>query len=128
MYTIRCPAGVQTRRDASPRVMSQRMLGGVDQATLRQSLSGHDDTLYLQDSELWRVSDALRRLESLQLDIVSTDIQVPLRVREGERERGREGEEKVCNSCHINSHCTFIVAAVTASFQPYLQLCPFPPR
>jgi len=86
MYTIRCPAGVQTHRDASPRVMSQRMLGGVDQATLRQSLSGHDDSLYLQDSELWRVSDALRQLESLQLDIVSTDIQVPVHVREGERE------------------------------------------
>ena len=58
--------------------MSQRLLGGVDQATLRQSLSrhGNEATVYLQDSELWRTGDTLRRLESLQLDIVSTDVQV----------------------------------------------------
>ena len=58
--------------------MSQRLLGGVDQATLRQSLSrhGNEATVYLQDSELWRTGDTLTRLESLQLDIVSTDVQV----------------------------------------------------
>ncbi len=69
-----------TSSNASPRVIASKLLGGVDQATLRQSLSSHSNltapTDYLSDAEVWLFSDQLRQLESLQMDIFVSDIQV----------------------------------------------------
>lgn len=60
--------------------MASKLLGGVDQASLRQSLSSRDNlamsTDYLSDAEVWTFSNQLRDMEGLQLDIVSSDIQV----------------------------------------------------
>ena len=35
----RCPSGIQTSKEASPRVVTSKLLGGVDQASLRLSLT-----------------------------------------------------------------------------------------
>ena len=35
----RCPSGIQTSKEASPRVVTSKILGGVDQASLRLSLT-----------------------------------------------------------------------------------------
>ena len=40
----RCPTGVHTNREASPRVVTGKLLGGVDQASLRLSLSANPST------------------------------------------------------------------------------------
>ncbi len=67
---------------ASPSVMAIKLLGGVDQATLRQSLSSHRNittpTEYLADAEIWTYSTQLRDMEGLQQDIINSDIQVHL--------------------------------------------------
>ena len=65
---------------ASPSVMASKLLGGVDQATLRQSLSTHKNvstpTEYLADAEVWVFSKPLRDMEGLQQDIINSDLQV----------------------------------------------------
>ena len=65
---------------ASPSVMASKLLGGVDQATLRQSLSSLKSmttpTEYLSDAEVWTFSSQLRDIEGLQQDIINSDIQV----------------------------------------------------
>ena len=69
-------------------MVASKLLGGVDQATLRQSLSSQGGlgapAEYLADAEVWTLSNQLRDMEALQLDIANSDLQV------GE-EGGREG-------------------------------------
>jgi serine/threonine protein kinase len=72
----RCPSGIQTSKEASPRVVTSKLLGGVDQASLRLSLTSQakmKETDYLTDTELWVMSEQTRQLESIQLDIVCCD-------------------------------------------------------
>ena len=66
---------------ASPSVMAKKLLGGVDQAILRQTLSSHGNMAtsseYLSDSEVWVLTDQIRTIEGLQIDMAcSDDIQV----------------------------------------------------
>ena len=69
-----------TSHTASPSIIASKLLGGVDQAALRQSLSSRGSqttpTEYLSDSEVWTFSSQVRDMEGLQLDIVTSDIQV----------------------------------------------------
>jgi serine/threonine protein kinase len=72
----RCPTSVHPNKEASPRVVTSKLLGGVDQASLRLSITSNSKTKesdYLTDSELWVMSDETIQLESLQLDIVCCD-------------------------------------------------------
>lgn len=76
-----CPRDASPSAHAQPKALSGKQLGGVDQATLRQSLSRHGDSQnpvvdYLNDSELWVFTDTVRQLEAIQLSIVKNDIQV----------------------------------------------------
>lgn len=75
----RTPSGIVTSQHASPSIVASKLLGGVDQAALRQSLSSRGDqttpTEYLSDAEVWTFSKQLRDMEGLQLDIVNSDIQ-----------------------------------------------------
>ena len=64
-----------------PKALSGKQLGGVDQASLRQSISRHGNSAnavmdYLSDSELWAFTDTVRKLEALQLSIVKNDATV----------------------------------------------------
>lgn len=72
-----------TNLQASPSIIARKLLGGVDQATLRQTLSSHgssnmaSSSEYLSDLEVWAMTDPLHNVESLQLDMAnSEDIQV----------------------------------------------------
>lgn len=60
--------------------MASKVLGGVDQTTLRQSLSNRANQTtaseYLSDAEVWTFTNQVRDMEGLQLDIISSDIQV----------------------------------------------------
>ena len=80
LFPYRCPRGIVTSLNASPSVMASKKLGGVDQATLRQSLSNHNSLAtpsdYLADAELWVWSEQLDSMEALQLDIANSDLQV----------------------------------------------------
>lgn len=81
----RTPSSIVTAQNASPSIMANKLLGGVDQAALRQSLSAHRTTgnlqattaspEYLSDPEVWTFSRKLRDMEGLQMDIVVSDIQ-----------------------------------------------------
>lgn len=79
-YIFRCPSGVVASRNASPTVIASKLLGGVDQATLRQSLSSRDNlatpTDYLSDVEVCLFSGQIYDMEALQLEITSSDMQV----------------------------------------------------
>ena len=72
----RCPSGVSQSKKPNPRVQATKALGGVDQASLRSTLSSSEDPVYLTDSELWIFSETLYRLEETQLSVLeSLDIQ-----------------------------------------------------
>ena len=78
-----CPRDASPSAHAQPKALSGKQLGGVDQATLRQSLSRQGDSQnplveYLNDSELWVFNDTIRHLEAMQLSIVKHDIQVEI--------------------------------------------------
>ena len=80
-YThTRCPIEITPSMEASPKVMANKLLGGVDQATLRQSLSRLGDqnpvTEYLSDSDVWLFTETVKHLEALQLDMITSDLQV----------------------------------------------------
>ena len=80
-----CPRDASPSAHAQPKALSGKQLGGVDQATLRQSLSRHGDSQnpvvdYLNDSELWMFMDTMRQLEAMQLSIIKNDIQVHVHV------------------------------------------------
>ena len=81
LHICSCPRDASPSAHAQPKALSGKQLGGVDQATLRQSLSRHGDSQnpmvdYLNDSELWTFTDTVRQLEAMQLSIVKNDIQV----------------------------------------------------
>ena len=65
-----------------PKALTGKQLGGVDQASLRQSISRHSNSGgnavmdYLSDSELWAFTDTVRQLEAMQLSIVKSGAQV----------------------------------------------------
>ena len=42
--SVRCPTGVHPNKEASPRVVTSKLLGGVDQASLRLSLTSNSKT------------------------------------------------------------------------------------
>lgn len=72
----RCPSTIHAYKQANPHVVECKLMGAVDLATLRQSItrSGAQEE-YLTDSEVWAWSPTLATLEALQLEIVETDIQ-----------------------------------------------------
>lgn len=75
-HLCRCPSSVSPSQAPTPRVLATKTLGGVDQASLRSTLSSTEDPVYLTDSELWSFSDTLYRLEETQLSVLeSLDIQ-----------------------------------------------------
>ena len=80
VHGSRSPSNIVTSQNASPRVIASKLLGGVDQATLRQSLTDHSNpttpTEYLTDAEVQVFSDQLKEMEALQLLIVTSDLQV----------------------------------------------------
>lgn len=76
--TYRCPGCVNPANSATPQVLASQILGGVDQATLRSTLTCvNDDHGYPLDSEVWVYSNNLFQLEAAQVSILkATDIQV----------------------------------------------------
>ena len=72
----RCPSSVQVYKAANPHVVECKLMGAVDLASLRQSItrSGAQEE-YLTDNEVWVWSPTLASLEALQLEIAETDIQ-----------------------------------------------------
>lgn len=63
-----------TLHQPRPQVVAHKLLGGVDQATLRQSLSRGDNNQYASDSEVWLLSDDVLQLESCQEELVAYDV------------------------------------------------------
>ncbi len=78
---LRSPRDIGLNIHASPSVRTSKLLGGVDQAILRQTLSSRGGMAtsceYLSDSEVWQLTQPLRDIEALQVDMASSeDIQV----------------------------------------------------
>ena len=77
-----CPRVASPSVHPKPKPFTGKQLGGVDQASLRQSISRHSNSggniemEYLSDLELWAFTDTVRQLEALQLSIVRSGAQV----------------------------------------------------
>ncbi|XP_065912428.1 uncharacterized protein [Dysidea avara] len=71
----RCPnLGDALLHQPHPQVVAHKLLGGVDQATLRQSLSRGESHQYATDGEVWVWSDEVLQLESCQEELVASDV------------------------------------------------------